>query len=1557
VPDPSPDVFRPGALFHERYRVVRCIKAGGMGAVYEVIDERTSSRRALKVMLPNILGDEAMRARFAQEARVTGAIESDHVVQVSDAGVDAPTGMPFLVMELLRGDELGAMLEARGALSPDEVRLYLAQAARALDRTHQAGIIHRDLKPENLFIARRDDGSPCLKVLDFGIAKVRSAAAVAAPSRPVGTPLYMAPEQLSGGRGAGPRADLYALAHIAYTLLVGEAYWHTDLRGAGGASSGIGRFFAKVREGVKEPPSARAARRGVTLGAAFDGWFLKATALAPEDRFESAEALVDALASALPGASLGLPEAVLLARSSPERLMQTTLVEADGERVGPFQLVHDLGHEGAVGSAPVWLAHEVYDGTRLRDVALMLFCLPEGVSPGSPEAARIHAAILDEARALCRVEHHGVARFYALHHEKARGVVALAMEHVPGPSLAARLAEAGPLTEAEVIEAGIAIAWALAAVHATGIVHRDVRPANVIRGASGYKLVHFGIAMGAVGSAKTARRRGATLAGAATTALPTGEQVGGTMALPTGEQVGGTMALPTDEQVGGTMALPTGEPSGGTGEPAFGTRVLPEVEAERDVPAARATPHAPKAAEIRPAFVGAPFYLAPECALGAVPSPAADLHALGVTLFELATGALPHGEPLPSVTPAGKALAALIDMLLQEDPSSRPRHADWVARGLEQARALLPHLEGDAGEAEPSSPARDGGATRGGSRALDEAPPALRLPPPLVGRGTALAALGRAAAEARDGAVRFALITGPMGVGRTRLLEAAVASAGIPRGRVLMMRGSPERRGALRPLLRALDEHARAFGEAALRPLAEAARAAFADAPRGAREACRDPVEAVEDALVWASVEAPLLLAMDDLQWADAQTLDLLRLLAGRAAEPSTSRLLVLAAARNEPNPEPKLLALLALLARLSRLAGVERQARYGVMHIALGPLAAADAAALAEAVAPLSPELEQAVVRASGGVPFFIVHALSALHETGAIVLRDGALHANDPRALSGEVPGVAELVEARIASVFEPGSAAERVAHRALAAVALYGGGLGIEIVMRVAGGAPEDAESALEALTSAGIVIASGERQEYGFAQEMVRQAVLNLVRPRAWFYRLHRALLDALAERASGLEEAAFLADGYEKLGALLAARGWLARAMQAASASGLFIEARELGDRLAARVTEPEAREALSLDVIRALLRGRSFEEAKLRLARGAALDRGRKLTAAQLRRRIYRLEAAYGLREPGASDPALVADADALGDLALRCEARMALACVSPDEEAMRWLGEAVSLSASIGPEMEHAARALRIERNHAGRRFDVALAEADLRRALVIAEATSAVWQSVILEGDLAIIEAESGRLDAAIERTARLRERTVAIGMRWQTPVFAQNLSALLLRAGRNREAAEAAARTAELAVAAGDSFLRATALSLRADALRRAGCLTEALASVDEAEALQRERGGRSRALTLLRRAMIRDALGMHEAALEDVRAAREAGERHGDPNVALGAEVWETLRRAQGGEVARGEVERLVARTTEARIGLLAREIVAEARSWLESSVAPGMGSKAQGRGEA
>jgi serine/threonine-protein kinase len=313
-----------GGLFQGRYQIIRCMKSGGMGSVYEVLDQKTASRRALKVMLPQLLANESLRARFELEAKITGAIESDHLVRVLDAGVDSDTHMPFLVMELLRGEDLGSVVQNHGILAPQDVVLYIGQTARALDKTHAANVVHRDLKPDNLFLTFRDDDTPCVKILDFGIAKATDTALEGVKTRPMmGTPLYMSPEQMRAEK-VGPATDIYALAHIAYAMLTGEPYWKSELDD----SPSPFLLAVEVLQGVQEKPTVRAIRRkNVHLPEAFDAWFIKATARVPDERYPRASVAAAALGDVFGFESNSrfsrIPAEVVAAAVSPAALAST----------------------------------------------------------------------------------------------------------------------------------------------------------------------------------------------------------------------------------------------------------------------------------------------------------------------------------------------------------------------------------------------------------------------------------------------------------------------------------------------------------------------------------------------------------------------------------------------------------------------------------------------------------------------------------------------------------------------------------------------------------------------------------------------------------------------------------------------------------------------------------------------------------------------------------------------------------------------------------------------------------------------------------------------------------------------------------------------------------------------------------------------------------------------------------------------------------------------------------------------------------------------------------
>ncbi|MBI5531086.1 MAG: protein kinase [Deltaproteobacteria bacterium] len=274
-------------VFAGRYRVVRSIAAGGMGSVYEVVHTETERHLALKVLLPSLVDRPEIRDRFKKEAKITATVESDAIVQVFDAGVDAETGMPFLVMELLKGGDLSTLLKRRPLGATDVIK-YLHQVAVALDKTHKAGVVHRDLKPENLYLARKEDGSLQIKILDFGVAKlVVEGTANSGATSSFGTPLYMAPEQFMCA-SVSPATDIYSLGMIAFTLLVGEPYWEAEAA----ERTTVFAFANLAIRGTTEAATARALKRSVKLPEEFDPWFSKMTAVEPANRYASATAAI-----------------------------------------------------------------------------------------------------------------------------------------------------------------------------------------------------------------------------------------------------------------------------------------------------------------------------------------------------------------------------------------------------------------------------------------------------------------------------------------------------------------------------------------------------------------------------------------------------------------------------------------------------------------------------------------------------------------------------------------------------------------------------------------------------------------------------------------------------------------------------------------------------------------------------------------------------------------------------------------------------------------------------------------------------------------------------------------------------------------------------------------------------------------------------------------------------------------------------------------------------------------------------------------------------------------
>ena len=298
---PQPKSLR---VIDGKYEVLRPIGEGGMGVVYEARHTKTARRVALKEIVGDATRKDAqLLERFQREVRATGAIETAHIALVLDSGSDPETGHPYLVMELLRGEDLKQVLSRTGALSQDIALRIAAQACVGLVRAHEAGVIHRDIKPANLFLARRDD-EVTVKLLDFGIARVKDELttpenrALTSTGLMLGTPLYMSPEQITGSKSLDHRTDVWSLGVVLYESLTGRTPHH-DVETMGGLMVAI---CSRPPRPVSEvAPHVRRSISAIVK---------KALEVEPGNRYRTAEELLADLKKELP-AGMKLDDSVI----------------------------------------------------------------------------------------------------------------------------------------------------------------------------------------------------------------------------------------------------------------------------------------------------------------------------------------------------------------------------------------------------------------------------------------------------------------------------------------------------------------------------------------------------------------------------------------------------------------------------------------------------------------------------------------------------------------------------------------------------------------------------------------------------------------------------------------------------------------------------------------------------------------------------------------------------------------------------------------------------------------------------------------------------------------------------------------------------------------------------------------------------------------------------------------------------------------------------------------------------------------------------------------------
>jgi serine/threonine-protein kinase len=280
----------PGDVLLGKYRVEHVLGKGGMGVVVGARHLELGELFAIKFLLPHMLGQSEVLERFLREARAAARLRSEHVARVHDFG-RMENGAPYMVMEYLEGSDLKAILRRQGPLPIEDAVTYVLQACDATAEAHALGLVHRDLKPANLFLIHRPNGSPCVKVLDFGISKRTGPDVLdlTATGAMLGSPLYMSPEQMARTKSVDARSDIWAMGVVLYELVVGQ----TPFR-----AQSITEVVSLVLMEEPMPPS----QLRPDLPPALEAAILRCLRKRPEERFQSIAEFVSALRGAV-----GLP--------------------------------------------------------------------------------------------------------------------------------------------------------------------------------------------------------------------------------------------------------------------------------------------------------------------------------------------------------------------------------------------------------------------------------------------------------------------------------------------------------------------------------------------------------------------------------------------------------------------------------------------------------------------------------------------------------------------------------------------------------------------------------------------------------------------------------------------------------------------------------------------------------------------------------------------------------------------------------------------------------------------------------------------------------------------------------------------------------------------------------------------------------------------------------------------------------------------------------------------------------------------------------------------------